>query len=246
VGNWRHGPWSAASGTFGRPHRPALLGLDGSTGRQLHTADYRTPETVRRPARRGRDVRAGNSAAQIAAELAGRAQVTLAARHPVRSAGQRTLGRDLRWWLRRTGIGTPQPPAGDPQPIGRFLRTPPTQLVIDDGRCRKAITAGAPDRRPVFAGVSGTKVTWTDGTTQEVDTVPAGHRLPARPGPPRSARHSRRVRASSPARRGVADPPGPAYVGLEWQRSLSLNSPRGGGRDAARIARHPAAHLSRT
>ncbi|MDX3098545.1 hypothetical protein PV703_21780 [Streptomyces sp. ME01-24h] len=37
--------------------------------------------------------------------------------------------------------------------------------------------------------------------------------------------------------------PGLAFAGLEWQRSLSSNAPRGVGRDAARIARHLAAHL---
>ncbi|MDT0481901.1 MULTISPECIES: hypothetical protein [Streptomyces] len=39
--------------------------------------------------------------------------------------------------------------------------------------------------------------------------------------------------------------PGLAYVGLEWQRSLSSNSLRGVGRDATRAARHVAARLSR-
>ncbi|WP_307822003.1 hypothetical protein [Streptomyces coffeae] len=39
--------------------------------------------------------------------------------------------------------------------------------------------------------------------------------------------------------------PGLAYVGLEWQRSLSSASLRGVGRDAQRIARHLAAHLAR-
>ncbi|MGW7587758.1 hypothetical protein [Streptomyces rubiginosohelvolus] len=37
--------------------------------------------------------------------------------------------------------------------------------------------------------------------------------------------------------------PGLAFVGLEWQRSLSSNSLRGAGRDAARTARHVAARL---
>ncbi len=39
--------------------------------------------------------------------------------------------------------------------------------------------------------------------------------------------------------------PGLAFVGLEWQRSLSSNSLRGVGRDAERIARRLAAHLRR-
>jgi putative flavoprotein involved in K+ transport len=39
--------------------------------------------------------------------------------------------------------------------------------------------------------------------------------------------------------------PGLAFVGLEWQRSLSSNSLRGGGRDADRVARRLAAYLAR-
>ncbi|MFD6414296.1 FAD-dependent oxidoreductase, partial [Nocardia asteroides] len=38
---------------------------------------------------------------------------------------------------------------------------------------------------------------------------------------------------------------GLAFVGLEWQRSLSSNSLRGVGRDAERIARRLAAHRAR-
>ncbi|MFJ9657461.1 hypothetical protein ACIRPR_05780 [Streptomyces griseoflavus] len=45
-----------------------------------------------------------------------------------------------------------------------------------------------------------------------------------------------------PGRVGV---PGPAFVGLEWQRSLSSNSLRGVGRDAERMARRLAARLAR-
>lgn len=39
--------------------------------------------------------------------------------------------------------------------------------------------------------------------------------------------------------------PGLAFVGLEWQRSLSSNSLRGVGRDAARAARRLTAFLDR-
>ncbi|GHF50245.1 hypothetical protein [Streptomyces griseosporeus] len=48
-----------------------------------------------------------------------------------------------------------------------------------------------------------------------------------------------------PVHRGGASAtvPGLAFVGLEWQRSLSSNSLRGVGGDAARIARRSAAHL---
>ncbi|GAA2398364.1 hypothetical protein GCM10010378_46050 [Streptomyces viridochromogenes] len=82
----------AASGSFGRPHRPVLPGLEEFTGQVLHAADYRSPAPL--AGRRVVVVGAGNSAVQIAAELAQTARVTLATRAPVKFAAQRVLGRD--------------------------------------------------------------------------------------------------------------------------------------------------------
>ncbi|MFB7115433.1 flavin-containing monooxygenase [Streptomyces sp. NPDC056291] len=146
----------AASGTFGRPHRPVLPGLDGFTGTVLHTAQYRSPEPF--TGQRIVVVGAGNSAVQIATELARTATVTLASRNAVRFAAQHILGRDLHFWLERTGL--------DIAPLGRLVRTPPTQLVIDDGRYRTALAAGRPDRRPLFIGADGAKLLWPDGTRE--------------------------------------------------------------------------------
>uniref|UniRef100_UPI003461031E hypothetical protein n=1 Tax=Streptomyces asoensis TaxID=249586 RepID=UPI003461031E len=100
---------------------------------------------------------------QIAAEPARTARVTLASRAPVKFAAQRILGRDLHFWFRRTNLDTARP--------GRFMRTPPTQLVIDDGRYRAAPTSGAPERRPVFTGIDGSKAIWSDGSREEVDAI---------------------------------------------------------------------------
>lgn len=225
----------AASGAFGRPHRPVLPGLEDFAGAVLHAADYRKPEPY--AGQRVVVVGAGNSAVQIAAELAVQARVTLATRHPVRFAARRTLGRDLHWWLKRTGADT--------LPLGRFLRTPPTQLVIDDGRYRAALTSGAPDRRPVFTAVDGAKVTWVDGSSEEVDTIllATGYRPDLGYLAPLGAlnEHGHPIH-----REGVSlTHPGLAHVGLEWQRSLSSNSLRGVGRDASRIARRLAEYVHR-
>ncbi|MFM9700873.1 flavin-containing monooxygenase [Streptomyces europaeiscabiei] len=225
----------AGTGTFGRPHRPDLPGLATYAGTLLHAADYRTPEPF--AGQRVVVVGAGNSAVQIAAELAGRARVTLATRHPVRFARRRTLGRDLHWWLARTGLDT--------LPVGRFLSAPPTQLVIDDGRYRAAVVSGRPERRAVFTGAGGTKVTWTDGSTEEVDVIvlATGYRPDLDYLTPAGALD---VTGHPRHREGVSlAHPGLAYVGLEWQRSLSSNSLRGVGRDAVRVSRHLAAYLAR-
>ncbi|MGJ7419995.1 flavin-containing monooxygenase [Streptomyces cinereoruber] len=135
----------AASGTFGRPHRPALPGLQEFTGQVLHAADYRSPAPF--AGRRVVVVGAGNSAVQIAAELAKTARVTLATRGPVKFAAQRVLGRDLHFWTARTGLDT--------APLGRFLARPPAQPVLDDGRYRAALAAGRPDRRPLLPAPTG-------------------------------------------------------------------------------------------
>lgn len=217
----------AATGGFGNPHRPGLPGLASFTGRLLHAGEYRNPEPFE--GQRVVIVGAGNSAVQIGAELAEHADVTLATRRPVKLTRQRPLGRDLHWWLKVTGLDT--------APVGRHLRTPPTQLVIDDGRYRSALAAGAPDRRPLFTGISGDHVTWADGTSERVDAIvlATGYRpdlgylgplgVMSGDGHPRH-------------REGVAtNVPGLGFVGLEWQRSLSSASVRGVGRDAARVAR---------
>jgi putative flavoprotein involved in K+ transport len=151
----------AASGTFGRPHRPALPGLEEFTGQMLHAADYRNPA----PFAGGRlvVVGAGNSAVQIAAELARAARVTIATRGPVKFAAQRILGRDLHFWTARTRLDT--------APLGRLLPRPPAQPVLGDGRYRAALAAGQPDRRPLFTGADGTRLIWPGGEREEVDVV---------------------------------------------------------------------------
>ncbi|MFG2768668.1 flavin-containing monooxygenase [Streptomyces rubiginosohelvolus] len=224
----------AASGTFGHPHRPALPGLEEFTGQVMHAADYRSPAPF--ASRRVVVVGAGNSAVQIAAELAETARVTLATRGPVKFAAQRVLGRDLHFWTTRTGL--------DAAPLGRFLARPPAQPVIDDGRYRAALAAGRPDWRPLFTGADGAKLVWPDGQREEVDAIvlATGYRADL---PYLAGLEGALNAAGHPVHRGgvSAAVPGLAFVGLEWQRSLSSNSLRGTGRDAARIARRIAAHL---
>ncbi|OEU86626.1 FAD-dependent oxidoreductase [Streptomyces abyssalis] len=227
----------AATGSFGRPYRPDLAGLDSFTGTVLHVADYHAPEPF--AGQRVVVVGAGNSAVQVGTELAAHAHVTLAGRAPVRWAKQRPFGgRDLHFWLSVSGLDT--------APLGRFVRTPPTQMVIDDGRYRAALARGAPDVRPMFTGIEGSKITWSDGSVEDVDALvfATGYR----PDLGYLAPFGALDRRGLPLRRGDVSPAGPAlaYVGLEWQRSLSSASLRGVGRDADRVARRLSAHLAST
>ncbi|MBZ9596391.1 NAD(P)-binding domain-containing protein [Streptomyces erythrochromogenes] len=226
----------AATGSFGRPLRPALPGLESFTGLELHAADYRAPSSF--AGQRVVVVGAGNSAVQIAAELARVSRTTLATRAPVKFARQHLLGRDLHFWLTRTGL--------DAAPLGRLLRTPPAQPVLDDGRYRAALNVGAPDRRPMFRSLEGEEITWGDGSVETVDALilATGYR----PDLPYLAGLDGALDAfGRPLHRGGASlaHPGLAFAGLEWQRSLSSNSLRGVGRDATRAARRLAAHLGR-
>ncbi|WP_329316543.1 NAD(P)-binding domain-containing protein [Streptomyces sp. NBC_01278] len=97
----------AASGSSGRPHRPDLLGLETFAGRILHAADYRSRAPF--AGQRVVVVGAGNSAVQIAAELARESRTTLATRAPAQFARQHLLGNDLYFWLTRAGLDVVHP-----------------------------------------------------------------------------------------------------------------------------------------
>lgn len=231
----------SATGGFGSPHRPRLPGLDSFRGRLLHSGEYRSPDAF--AGGRVVVVGAGNSAIQIAAELAAVASVTLASRSPVRWLSQRPLGRDLHWWLAKTGLDTARLGAR----LGKGGRPP----VLDDGRYRAALERGELDRRPMFDHVDGGEVVWADGSREQLDAVILATGF----------RPHVSYLAGTGALDGVGEPlhragisttvPGLGYVGLAFQRSFSSATIRGVGRDAAHVLRglhavgEPASHHAR-
>ena len=150
----------AASGGFGRPHIPDLPGLGDFTGTLLHAAHYRRPEPF--TGQRVVVVGAGNTAVQVAVELAQVATVSLASRQPVRFQTQRPLGLDVHYWARWSGLEALSPGRNDG---ARSI------VVLDEGRYSAAIAAGRPDSRPMFDRLTATGVTWADGVTEAVDAV---------------------------------------------------------------------------
>ena len=216
----------AASGGFGRPYWPSLQGLEGYSGKVLHAVDYRNPESF--AGLRVVVVGAGNSAVQIATELAGYAEVSLATRSPVRFFPQRLLGRDVHFWLAASGV--------DRVPVGRWLKNHPTQPVLDDGHYRKTLRRGMPDRRPMFVGADGSILTWPDGQREHVDAVllATGYRpelgFLQTMGALNGAGQPIHIGGISRTHQGLA------YVGLEWQRSFASATLRGVGRDARYVA----------
>ncbi|PRX02628.1 putative flavoprotein involved in K+ transport, partial [Actinoplanes italicus] len=144
----------AASGGFGFPFRPKLAGLESFTGRVLHAAEYRNPDGL--AGARVVVVGGGNSAVQIAVELARVAAVSITTRGKLRFQRQRILGRDFHWWLTRTGLDTSR---WGPRLVSG------TVPVIDDGRYRAAVAAGRPDHRPLPQRFDGDRIVWGDGTS---------------------------------------------------------------------------------
>ncbi|MCK2215207.1 NAD(P)/FAD-dependent oxidoreductase [Actinomadura sp. ATCC 31491] len=222
----------AAGGSFGRPHRPALPGLDTFSGPVPHVADYRCPASL--SGEHVVVVGAGNSAVQVAYELAAERRVTLASREPIRFVTQRPLGRDLHFWFRVTGF--------DRLPLAR-AEAPPASPVLDDGRYRQALREGRYTRRAMFTRLDGDHALWSDGGLERVDAVllATGYR-PDLPyltdlGALDDGGHPRQ-------RRGLSlTHPGLGYLGLEWQRTPSSNTLRGVGADAAYVVGMLARHL---
>lgn len=213
----------AATGSFGSPYRPSLPGLGSFTGQVLHASEYRSPASVR--GERVVVVGGGNSAVQIAVELARSSRTTLATRSRLRWIGQRPLGRDLHWWLAGTGLDT--------APIGRWLKG--GQAVVDDGAYRAAVAAGHPGHRPMFDRLDGGEVVWTDGEREPVDALilATGYR----PHLPFLAGTGALDQAGLPLhRQGVSQTvPGLGFVGIELQRSIASATIRGAARDADRV-----------
>jgi putative flavoprotein involved in K+ transport len=227
----------AASGGFGTPFRPALPGLESFTGRVLHAAEYREPGGL--AGSRVVVVGGGNSAVQIAVELARVATVSITTRGPLRFQRQRILGRDFHWWLTRTGLDTSR--------WGPRLASG-TVPVIDDGRYRAAVSDGRPDHRPLPRRFDGDRVVWADGTAEPVDVVllATGYR----PDLPYLAGTGAVGEQGVPLHDGGVSTmlPGLGFVGLERQRSLASATLRGAGRDAAyvldRVLRRAGRHVA--
>ncbi|MEV3965584.1 NAD(P)-binding domain-containing protein [Nocardia sp. NPDC050193] len=217
----------AATGSFGSPFLPRIPGREEFAGRVLHAGEYRIPAEF--ADQQVVVVGAGNSAVQIAAELAEYAQVVLASRAPVKFVPQRPLGRDVHFWLTVTGF--------DAAPLGRIMKDAPTQPVFDEGRYRAALAAGKPRRREMFTAFTSEGVMWPDGTSTPVDAVvfATGYR----PHLPYLADTGALTATGIPwQRQGLScTHPGLGFLGLEWQRTPSSNSLRGVGRDAAYLAR---------
>lgn len=214
-----------ASGSFGNPYRPVLAGAESFGGVITHVADYRNPEPY--VDQRVVVVGAGNSAIQVAHELAEKSMVTVARLREPDFVPQVVRGHDVHHWFEVTGF--------DHIPGTWLALMAGAPLVLDTGEYRAAYEAGHLDQRPVFTMLDQDEVEWADGSREHVDAIilATGYRpnvdYLSTLGALDDDGHPRHVGGISTTH------PGLVYLGLEGQRTFASNTLRGVSHDADQI-----------
>jgi putative flavoprotein involved in K+ transport len=196
-----------ATGPFQVPSVPPFASDLASDVVQMHSTGYRRPSGV--PEGTVAVVGGGNTGFQIAKELAATHSVHLAIGSRQTPLPQRMLGRDLFWWLTKTGLIEKTVESR----IGRRVRDRDTLI----GSSTRDVKRQGVEVNPRVVGVSGGAVIFEDGNELSVDAViwATGYRyefgwidLPVfdRNG---GVLH----------RRGVTDVPGLFFLGLTWQHT---------------------------
>ncbi|MFN8373659.1 MAG: NAD(P)/FAD-dependent oxidoreductase [Anaerolineae bacterium] len=220
----------AATGAFSRPHLPQFEGQDAYAGQVLHSSAYINPLPFKN--QQILMIGAGNSAVQIATELARTAQVTLTSREPVRFRRQRFLGQDLHFWIKVTGYDTHKRQFPQWHPF-EFKQ----QDVLDTGIYQAAFQSGNPAWHPFFTHFNQQGVQWADGAAQKFDTVIFATGF--RPNLPYLQALAALDEHGNPLHSGgiSTSVAGLYYVGISGQRSFASATLRGVGADAAYVIR---------
>jgi putative flavoprotein involved in K+ transport len=217
-----------ATGPFQAPFVPSLAaGLDDSVT-QLHSADYRSPAAL--PEGPALVVGGGNSGFQIAEELAGTRPVELSVGSAYPALPQRLLGRDLFWWLTRSGLM--RVTVGSR--LGRRVQNKETLI----GTSRRSLQRAGVRFRPRLVDAAGRTLRFADSTSGEASVVvwATGYRSDHSwidvPGLLRDGHviHSR----------GITEVPGLYFLGLPWQHTRGSALLGFVADDAAHVAAHAA------
>jgi putative flavoprotein involved in K+ transport len=197
-----------ATGPFQVPNVPQLSSELSPEVFQAHSTGYMKPGDV--PEGTVLVVGGGNTGYQIAQELSATHTVHLAVGSRQTPLPQRFLGRDLFWWLTKTGLIRKTVDTR----IGRRLQHRDTLIGSSPRELRRRFGI---DMRPRVVGASGRTISFADGSELEVDAViwATGYRsdyswieAPVLDGDGRP-RH----------RRGLTDVAGLYFLGLTWQHT---------------------------
>jgi putative flavoprotein involved in K+ transport len=195
-----------ATGPFQTPYVPKLADELDSGVWQAHSTGYRRPKDV--PEGTVLVVGGGNTGFQIAKELSATHKVILSVGTRQKPLPQRMAGRDLFWWLTKTGLIHKTVESR----LGQRLKDRDTLI----GSSPRQITRRhGVELKPRATAVSGRTVRFDDGTEVQADAViwATGYRpdfswidLPI-------VDENGRLRH----RRGVTDVSGLLFLGLTWQ-----------------------------
>jgi putative flavoprotein involved in K+ transport len=196
-----------ATGPFQVPRIPALAGELSPEVFQVHSTGYMQPSDVLPGT--VLVVGGGNTGYQIAKELSATHRVYLAVGSRQTPLPQRFLGRDLFWWLTKTGLIKKTVETR----IGQRLQHRDTLI----GSSPRALRRHGVALKPRVTGASSRTATFADGSELEVDAViwATGYRSDHSWIDTPIFDSSGRVEH----RRGVTDVPGLYLLGLSWQHT---------------------------
>jgi putative flavoprotein involved in K+ transport len=197
-----------ATGPFQEPFVPPIAKGLGPEVVQFHSTAYRSPTAI--PEGRVLVVGGGNTGYQIAEELAGSHEVHLAIGSRQTPLPQRILGRDLFWYLDKTGLIRKTTASR----IGRRLQQKEDTLIGSSPRGLRRRGVGLHGRA---VDAAGSAVTFADGSTLEVRSViwATGFRSDhSWIDVPVFDEGGRVVH-----QRGVTSLPGLYFLGLQWQHT---------------------------
>ncbi|MFF2479785.1 flavin-containing monooxygenase [Paenibacillus sp. NPDC058071] len=224
-----------SSGSFTNPNIPKITGMNDYTGLIMHSKDYKNDLAFRN--KRVIVVGGGNSAVQIAVELANTADVTIATIRPLKFVPQLYLGKDLHYWLTRTGLDNNQ------SLEEKRLLMKSIDGVIDDGFYQNAIAQNKPNHKKMFKAFTQIGVIWDDNSHEEVDAVilATGYK----PNFDYLNNLSVLDKSGNPLQEnGINQSSENIYfIGLPWQTSFSSATIRGSGVDAEIVVQDLVKHL---